>query len=242
VAGRPSTARVNPDTVIAMTLSPPRAHAAPAVPAPIEPSGPAGRKVRLRPIRAGDRGTLVGFDRDSERHQPGRVGGYRHWAGHRAGAADSAADDFRFAIETLHGGMLVGSICAQADPESGRFSYGVGIGSRHRRCGYAADAVETLLAYLFGERGFRWCEVGIHGGNVASLTLHSRLGFREVDRLRDAELVREGAASLVLMSITARQFALARPARAGAVPPSEPGRGRHWRPGRGRHWPAGRAR
>lgn len=225
-----------------MTIS--ASHARPVVPgapAAAEPPGPIGRKVRLREIRSVDRSTLVGFDRAAVRD---RVGGYRHWAVHRASAAGDENlqdDDHQFAIEALHGGMLVGSICIlHAVPASGRFSYGVGIGVRHRRCGYAGDAVATLLAFMFEQRGYHWCDVGIRSGNIASLTLHSRLGFQEIDRVRDTELVHGGVASLVLMSITAAQFAEAHPARSGTHHPSRPERGRHWRPGRGRHWPAGR--
>ena len=238
-----------------MTISAPRARpAAAGAPATVERPGPTGRKVRLREIRSVDRSTLIGFDRESVRDHASRAGGYRHWAVHRAGAAcdedvqengirddalqDDAPrdDDFQFAIEALHGGMLVGSICTlHAVPASGRFSYGVGIGVRHRRCGYAGDAVATLLEFMFAQRGYRWCDVGIRSGNIASLTLHSRLGFQEVDRVRDTELLHGGVASIVLMSITAAQFAALHPDRS-ARRQIRPTRGRHWRPGRGRHW------
>jgi RimJ/RimL family protein N-acetyltransferase len=227
-----------------MTISAPRARPATADAPAIDPAGLAGRKVRLRAIRPVDRSTLIGFDRASVRDHSSRTGGYRHWAVHRASAAgdgDVPDDDFQFAIEALHGGMLVGSICTlHAVPGSGRFSYGVGIGLRHRRCGYAGDAVATLLAFMFEQRGYQWCDVGIRSGNIASLTLHSRLGFEEVDRVRDTEIVHAGAASLVLMSITAAQFAALHPGRSAWRRTARPARGRHSRPGRGRHWPADR--
>jgi RimJ/RimL family protein N-acetyltransferase len=226
-----------------MTISAPRARPVPAgAPPSVERPGPIGRKVRLREIRSVDRSTLIGFDRAAVRDHTSRVGGYRHWAVHRANAAREGEipdEDFQFAIEALHGGMLVGSICTlHAVPTSGRFSYGVGIGARYRRCGYAGDAVTTLLAFMFGQRGYHWCDVGIHSANVASLTLHSRLGFQEVDRVRDTELVRGGVASIVLMSITAAQFAALHPDRS-APRRARPARGRHWRSGRGRHWNRG---
>jgi RimJ/RimL family protein N-acetyltransferase len=187
----------------------------------------AGRKVRLREIEPGDRRTLVGFDRESP-----RVGGYRHWAVHRA----SAGDDLQFAIETLRGRMLVGSLCVvQAGSHPGRFSYGIGIGSPHRCCGYAADAVAVLLAFMFGHRGYHKCEVCVHGGNFASLALHASLGFREEGRHRDTELLRGKIKYPVTMGITAGEFAALRPDCQHVLPR----RGRHWR-GRGRHWPVPR--
>jgi hypothetical protein len=181
-----------------------------------------GRKVRLRGIAPADRRTLTWFDRDT----PG-TGGYRHCAAHRVGDAGN------FAIETLRGRILVGSMSViQGDP----FSYGIGIGAPHRGCGYATDAVEVLLAFMFGRCGYRKCVVSVHGGNFASLALHGSLGFREEGRPRDTELLRGEIKYPVLMGITAREFA----ARQMDFAASPSRRGRHWR-GRGRHWPTARA-
>ncbi|WP_179775706.1 GNAT family N-acetyltransferase [Amycolatopsis endophytica] len=183
----------------------------------------AGRKVRLREIGPADRRTLAGFDRDSADTR--RVGEYRHWAAHRAEA------DFHFGIETLRGGLVVGSLSATEADSPDRFSYGIGIGPQHRRCGYAGDAVITLLRFMFGERGYSTCQVSIYGGNVASLSLHAGLGFREEGRVRDLELSRDGVKYLVLMGITDSEFAEIHPDFPVA---RERERGRHHRP-RGRH-------
>lgn len=187
-----------------------------------------GWKVRLREISPADHRTLVGFDRD-----PVQVGGYRHWATHRL----RTADDFHLAIETLHNRTLVGSIWIRTDASTGQFSYGIGIGAQHRRCGYAADAVTVLLAYMFERCGYRRCEVSVNGSNLASLVLHGELGFREQGRPRDTELLRGEIRYPVLMSITVAQFVAHRPALAAARGPVHPERGRHWRVRRrGRHW------
>lgn len=205
--------------VLAMVM--PRTRFAPpprrALDVPIRP----GRKVRLREIHPGDQRRLAGFDRDAADTR--RVGEYRHWAAHRA------EGDFHFAIETLRGGLVVGSLSATEADRPDRFSYGIGIGPQHRRCGYAGDAVITLLRFMFGERGYRKCQVSIYGGNVASLSLHARLGFREEGRIRDLELSRDGVKYLVLMGITDDEFAEIHPDF-----PQPAARGRHWRP-RGRH-------
>jgi L-amino acid N-acyltransferase YncA len=178
-----------------------------------------GQQVRLRGVEAADHPTLAAFDRDSATPS---IGGYRHRAAHRAG------DDLQFAIETLRGRMLVGSM--SVTPFAGRFSYGIGIGPPYRCCGYAADAIAVLLGYMFGQRGYHKCEVSIYGGNFASLALHGSLGFREEGRRRDTELLRGEIKYPVLMGITAHEFAARHPASIS------PRRGRHSR-GRGRHWP-----
>lgn len=211
----------------------PAAHRAPVS---VDPPGLVGRKVRLRGIRPADHRRLIGFDRDAEQGRSRPVGEFRHWAGHRSDATDSG-DDTQFAIEALHGRMLVGSInTVQSDPLSGGFSYGIGIGRPHRRCGYAGDAITILLRCMFEQHGYGRCDVSIYGGNLASLTLHGGLGFREVGRLRDTELLRGGVRYLVLMSITAAEFAAAD----GGSGPAPAGRGRHWRARRGRHRPSAR--
>jgi RimJ/RimL family protein N-acetyltransferase len=171
-------------------------------------------------VEPADHRTLAAFDRDPAAPT---IGGYRHHAAHRA------RDDLQFAIETLRGRMLVGSL--SVSPFAGQFSYGIGIGPQYRCCGYAADAIAVLLTYMFGQRGYHRCEVSIYGGNFASLALHGSLGFREEARRRDTELLRGEIKYPVLMAITAREFA----ARHSAAFPSR--RGRHWR-GRGRHWAA----
>lgn len=183
----------------------------------LHPADLTGRKVRLREIDPADHHTLIRFDREAA--PVPRTARYQHWAAHRANVAE-IDDDTQFAIETLHGRMLVGSMwTVRTDPDAGRFSYGIGIGPQHRRCGYASDAITALLAHMFGERRYRTCEVGIHRRNVASRTLHGGLGFREESR----------RLGIVRMSIAAHQFAALHAAR------GRPGGGRHWRPRRGQH-------
>ena len=158
-----------------------------------------GRKVRLRCVVPADRRVLVGFDRAAAADD------YRHWPAHRAPAA--SGDDLQLAIET-HDGVVVGSVCTtQTCPRTGRFGYGIGIGPAHQRHGYADDAIGVLLDFMFGERRYRQCEVGIYGSNHASLSLHRKLGFRELTRLRDPAFTCGRATSLVLMAITAQEFA-----------------------------------
>ncbi|ASO20467.1 hypothetical protein AHOG_14125 [Actinoalloteichus hoggarensis] len=221
-----------------MTMHAPRSNPSGRVgPMPTDAVSWVGRKVRLRRIVPADRRTLAGFDRDSARSTASRIGGYRHWAEHRTAPSDSG-DDLRFAIETLHGRMLVGSISAtQTDATSSRFSYGIGIGPAHRRCGYAGDAITVLLRFMFGRRRYQKCEVSIYGGNLASLSLHSSLGFREEGRPRDTELLPGEVKYPALMGITAHEFAARHGDGAPSSPWDRPRRGRHSRTRRrGRHW------
>ncbi|WP_245839723.1 GNAT family N-acetyltransferase [Nocardia donostiensis] len=195
-----------------------------------------GRKVRLRELEPDDRQTLTSFDRASSANRPPQVGGHQHWAAHRDPGPDSA-DDLQFVIESRYGGMLVGSVSAAAtDSQAGLFSYSIGIGPLFRRCGYASDAIAVLLAHMFGERGYRECEVSIYGGNLGSLSLHGVIGFREKQRIPDTEVMRGRIRYMVVMSITAGEFAALHPGFTATGYPAASPRGRHWRARRGQHW------
>lgn len=171
-----------------------------------------GTKVRLRGIEPGDWQAFMRFDEHSTHNvdmtYPSRSAeGYRHWAAHRA-RQTVPTDDFQLAIETLAEDVLVGSLSTtQTDQRAGRFSYGIGIGHEHQRRGYASDAISVLLTFMFGERRYHKCEVGIHAFNAASLALHHTLGFHEEGRLRDHEFLAGRHHDTVLMGVTADEFA-----------------------------------
>lgn len=188
-----------------MTMIPPHPHlGARHEAAPITTSSWVGRRIRLRGIDPADRRTLVGFDRSSTRGLA-QAEGYRHWAAHRAQNPD-AVDDFQLAIETRRDQQLVGSMCTSQADEPGVFCYGVGIGPQHRRYGYADDAIVTLLALMFTQRGYRKCQVGIYADNQPSLTLHDRLGFQVEGRSTEPDSLSDGVHELILMGLTAQDF------------------------------------
>ncbi|MGI5483933.1 GNAT family N-acetyltransferase [Streptomyces lavendofoliae] len=177
-----------------------------------------GRRVRLRGIEPEDWQAFMDFDAHSRHqrsldvlHPPRSAERYHAWAAEQS-VAPPAGDDFRLAIEALDTGEPVGSLSTQAtDPRAGRFRYGVGIGHEHQRRGYATDAVILLLRFMFGERRYHKCEAGIYAFNDASLALHRGLGFVEEGRLRDHEYFAGRHHDLVLLGMTAPEFARAHP-------------------------------
>ncbi|UGY90814.1 GNAT family N-acetyltransferase [Streptomyces gobiensis] len=173
-----------------------------------------GRRVRLRGIEPEDWQAFMRIDAYSEHqrsmdllHPPRSAGGYRAWAAEQA-AAKPTGDCFRLAIDALDAGVLVGAVSTHdADLRAGRFSYGIGISGDHQRRGYATEAVVLLLRFMFGERRYHKCEAAIYAYNAASLALHRRLGFVEEGRLRDHEFFAGRHHDLVVMGITAPEFA-----------------------------------
>lgn len=64
-----------------------------------------------------------------------------------------------------------------------------------------------LLRFMFGERRYHKCEARIRADNAASLALHDKPGFVSEGRLRDHEFFAGGHHYLVIMGMTAPEFA-----------------------------------
>lgn len=172
-----------------------------------------GAKVRLRGIEPEDWQVFMRFDEHSadvrsvDAIQPPRsAAGYRQWAAERA-IASSSGDEFQLAIVSLSTQAVVGALSTTSvDRRAGRFSYGIGIGRDHQRRGYASDAIVVLLRYMFGERRFHKCGVGIYAFNAASINLHEKVGFHTEGRLRDHEFFGGQYHDLVMMGMTMEEF------------------------------------
>ncbi|MEW1550413.1 GNAT family N-acetyltransferase [Streptomyces tsukubensis] len=198
-----------------------------------------GERVRLRGIEPGDWAAFMRFDEHSgdQRsgdvlHPPRSAEGYRAWAREQA-AAEAGGDCFRLAVEAVDGGELVGTVGShEADARSGRFMYGIAIGSAHQRRGYAAEAAVLFLRYMFAERRFHKCEARVYAYNEASLALHRRLGFTEEGRLRDYAFLAGRHRDLMMLGLLADEFAgrygfggLGSEPPTGQVLSGDPGRG-----------------
>ncbi|MCP2259189.1 Protein N-acetyltransferase, RimJ/RimL family [Streptoalloteichus tenebrarius] len=173
-----------------------------------------GSKVRLRGIEPEDWPAFQRFDdhtadmRTVDRVYPPRsAAGYRQWAAEEATRAPDG-DEFRLAVESLSERVVVGALSTTgADRRAGRFGHGIGIGREHQRRGYATDAVVVLLTSMFGELRYHRCEVSALAFNEASIAPHRKIGFRVEGRLRDHEYCAGRHHDVVLLGITADEFA-----------------------------------
>jgi RimJ/RimL family protein N-acetyltransferase len=173
-----------------------------------------GERVRLRALELTDVDAFWAADDDGEGSRSGwRVFPPRsRWAAgewvrlHAEASHDG--DEFRLAIESLSSRDVVGTLNTQeCDAAAGTFGYGVTIWPWHRRMGYASDAVTVLLRYLFGERRYQKCTVGVLAFNEASLALHRSLGFAEEGRVRRAQFRAGRHWDEVILGITVEEFA-----------------------------------
>ena len=175
-----------------------------------------GEKVRLRAIEPRDWEAFHAFDQDTElaRHSyaipfPRSSEEARRWAEEKA-AAKPANDEFFWVIENDEG-EVVGSINSHhCDRRNGTFQYGITIGRRHWRKGYASEAIILLLRFFFWERRYQKVNASIFAFNERSLRLHEKLGFQQEGRLRRMIFTNGAYHDEVVVGMTAEEFEASR--------------------------------
>lgn len=169
-----------------------------------------GEKVRLRGVEPEDWQGFRDLDRSSvDARNSGLVEAprsdesFRSWTDSRAGRAPGG-ESFRLVVESVADGAFVGSLTVgETDNRAGCFKTGIAITTEQRRKGYAAEATELLLTYMFAEQRLHKCEVEIYAFNEGSIALYRKLGFVEEGRLREHEFFAGTYHDVVLMGITA---------------------------------------
>jgi RimJ/RimL family protein N-acetyltransferase len=174
-------------------------------------SGPwTGERVRLRAPEPSDAEAFLAADDDGEGSRAGwRVFPPRNrWATEEwLRQASQDGDEFRVVVESLASSEVVGTLNTHScDASAGSCSYGVTIWPWHRRCGFGSDAVVVVLRYLFGERRYQKCTVGVLAFNEPSLALHHALGFTEEGRVRRAHFRAGRHWDEVVFGITVEEF------------------------------------
>lgn len=74
-------------------------------------------------------------------------------------------------------GQRVGSFCFMGPPEEGAVELGCGIDERHRRQGYAAEALAAAMDWAFSHEDVQLVQAETDGDNAACLALLKELGF-----------------------------------------------------------------
>lgn len=173
-----------------------------------------GERVRLRAIEPADVDLLVDAEGDTDSSRSGwRVFPPRsswsmtEWV-EAASRADTDGDEFRLAVCSLDSGELVGTLSTHhCSPHAGTCSYAVSIFGWQQRRGFGRDAVVVVLRYLFGERRYQKCTVGVYDFNVASIAFHHALGFVTEGRVRRAHFVAGRHRDEVVLGLTAEEYA-----------------------------------
>ena len=147
-------------------------------------------KIRLRGIEPQDAEFFTEMNEDSE------MGRYMDFLwpptsreGSRVSCQEASkkkfeGDTFHWIIESPDG-TPVGTIDTHScNPRLGTFGFGVAIMEKHKRKGYAREAIQMVLNYYFEELNYQKVTVEVHSDNMASLKLHESLGFQREGILR----------------------------------------------------------
>jgi len=86
-------------------------------------------------------------------------------------------DDGRFIIIEHKGGGPVGSIVYSGLDQRWDVTIGIVVAKKYWGGGFAADALETLLEFLFEELGVRVVRLWTHSGNTRAVGSAKKLGF-----------------------------------------------------------------
>lgn len=172
----------------------------------------AGRLVRLRAWEPTDADTEFRFLQDSEiARLDSNIGFPNSLAEIRRRLENPREprypDDKSLIIETLDG-QMVGEINVQlTDPRNGTFSIGIGLPERTTwGKGYAKEAMLLIMRFMFHERRYQKCNIGVYAFNQRAIGLYRRLGFIEEGRIRRAVFTNSSFHDELLLGLTVEEF------------------------------------
>jgi len=146
-----------------------------------------GKQVRLRAVEPSDASVYHEWAEDTECNRnvdrlsfPESLASFTAWAA-AAATAKSASDDFHFVIENNERDLVGFIFVSNCNARNGTFLVGYAIRAKHRRKGYASDALQIVLRYYFHELRYQKAWATVYSFNKPSIAL-----------LEQARFVREG--------------------------------------------------
>jgi RimJ/RimL family protein N-acetyltransferase len=115
-------------------------------------------------------------------------------------------DKFFFIIET-HGGDYVGNIYIWHTNRIARtFRHGIQIDAKHRKKGFASEALVAVLDYYFNELNYQKCAPYVYEFNATSHSFHTKFGFVHEGSLRNEVYTRGKYYALVYYGMLKDEF------------------------------------
>ncbi|GGA13894.1 GNAT family N-acetyltransferase [Dyella caseinilytica] len=172
-------------------------------------------RLRLDALRENDADMLFHYRSDPE------VARYQGW---RPVSRDEASDFIasqerasldipdswlQFAIRLSTDGTLIGDLGLHIPAEAdGSYEFGITIAPVHQGNGYAREAVQALLTWLFLTLDARRVHASIDPRNLASAALLRSLGMRQEAHFRESLKVGDEWVDDVIFALLAREWAL----------------------------------
>jgi aminoglycoside 6'-N-acetyltransferase len=162
-----------------------------------------GTTARLRPARPDDVADLVRIRMTPEV--------FSRWGGEDLAAeiAEDLADTGTPLFVIEHDGRVVGAIQygEEPDPQYRHASVDIYVDPAVHRRGIGADAIRTLVGYLFNERRHHRVVIDPAADNVAAIACYTSVGFTAVGIMRDYERGTDGTFhDGLLMELLARDL------------------------------------
>jgi RimJ/RimL family protein N-acetyltransferase len=120
-------------------------------------------------------------------------------------------DDGRFVIEEKDTGELVGMIGYQLEPPRWSAVIGIAIDRHYWGSGYAYEAQELLLQFLFEELGLHIVRLWTQSGNPRAVKLAEKSGFKIGARIREAVVIRGEVHDNLTMDLLREEYYTSRP-------------------------------
>ncbi len=171
-----------------------------------------GKSVKLRPMRESDYEYFAALKNDmrtqawNQRTPPCRTAQQMKEYYEAERKKPHTGD---FSIETLDG-TLVGTIGYGESPPRLAAHIGVLTGMEHWGKGYALEAHELLLRFLFEERGIQVVRLWTQSGNARGMAAAQKIGFKIQSRFREAGMVGGKPVDNVYMDMLREEFYAAR--------------------------------
>jgi RimJ/RimL family protein N-acetyltransferase len=173
-------------------------------------------RLRLDVLREADADTLFRYRSDPA------VARYQGWCpGSRSEALDFIRSQqqialdvpdswLQLAIRLADDGALIGDLGLHlpAD-EHGSYEFGITIAPAHQGKGYAREAAQTLLDFLFRTLGAHRVHASIDPRNVASAALLRSLGMRQEAHFRESLKMRGEWVDDMIFALLAREWPVA---------------------------------
>lgn len=171
-----------------------------------------GEHLRLRALEPSDAAFFFELQQDTERnrlldflHPPRSRADLEDWARKKAGQ-DLENDAFQWLIETLAGEPVGSIVTHSCDHRNGTFSYALDIAHKHRRQGYAREAIFMVLRYYFEELRYQKVNVATQSDNTATISLHRQLGFAHEGTQRQMVFQQGRYLDLILLGLIKEEF------------------------------------
>jgi RimJ/RimL family protein N-acetyltransferase len=150
-------------------------------------------RLKLTPLLAGDAATLFDYRADPEvcRYQswaPGSIDDARSFIdGMQSVAFDTPGTWFQLAARLRESDLLIGDLGVHFPADHPRqVEIGFTVAPRYQRQGFGAEAVEGLLAHLFGPLDKHRVFASVDPRNEASIALLKRVGMRQEAHFRES--------------------------------------------------------